>query len=187
MTCIAIATDGENIVMGGDSAGVGGSDLTIRKDRKVFQRTGLDKTKWVFGFTTSFRMGELIQYELTLPKVDARARKDLYGFMVKKFIFSLRKCFKKGGWAEREKGRESGGTFIIGLLGRIFVIYNDYQVEEPMDPFGAVGCGSDAAKGSLYTSQKDRNLKRRVHIALEAAQRFSTGVRKPFVFVKLGS
>ena len=58
MTCIVAVTDGKKIVMGGDSAGVSGYSLTIRKDKKVFKRKDESGTEWLFGFTTSFRMGE---------------------------------------------------------------------------------------------------------------------------------
>ncbi|MDO8520875.1 MAG: hypothetical protein Q7S52_02055 [bacterium] len=186
MTCIVAVTNGKRIVIGGDSAGVGGYSLTVRKDKKVFKRSDESKTFWLFGFTSSFRMGQLIQYELKLPPVDSNAREDLYGFMVTKFIPSLRECLKSGGYAEKKYEVETGGTFIVGLLGRIFEIENDYQVAEHSESFTAVGCGHDLAKGSLYTSRRSANLHARVRQALEAAERFSAGVRGPFEFVQTG-
>jgi hypothetical protein len=185
MTCIAVVTDGKDIVIGGDSAGVGGLSLTIRKDPKVFKRKSASGIEWVFGFTTSFRMGELIQYHLKLPKVDKEARRDLYKFMVTKFIPSLRKCLHSGGYAEIENEQESGGTFIVGLLGRIFKVGDDYQVGESAFPFNAVGCGQDIALGSLYTTQRVNNLRKRVEIALQATEYFSAGVRGPFVIIEI--
>ena len=106
MTCIAAVTDGNKIVIGGDSAGVGGLSLTVRRDKKVFKRADKSGTEWVFGFTSSFRMGELIQYELKLPEITEEDREDLYAFMVKKFIPKLRKCLKKGGYARNKSGEE---------------------------------------------------------------------------------
>lgn len=187
MTCIAVITDGKRIVIGGDSAGVGGYSLIVRKDQKVFERKDESGTEWLFGFTTSFRMGELIQYELKLPKIKEKHRKDLYAFMVRKFIPALRDCLKKGGYARKQYEVERGGTFIVGLLGRIFEIESDYQVGEPLDNFSAVGCGHDLAKGSLYTSSGMKNLRARVQLALEAAQKFSAGVREPFVILEIES
>ena len=188
MTCIAIDIDRRKIVViGGDSAGVGDLSLTVRKDRKAFSKKDESGTEWLFGFTTSFRMGELIQYELELPKITQEAKEDLYGFMITRFIPKLRGCLKKGGWAQKEKEQESGGTFIVSLLGRIFVVHGDYQVGEPADSFYAVGCGADLAKGSLYTSQGNKSLIKRVQLALEAAQRFSSGVREPFIILESGT
>jgi ATP-dependent protease HslVU (ClpYQ) peptidase subunit len=182
MTCIAALIDGKKVIMGGDSAGVAGLSLSVRKDRKVFKRKDHGGTIWLFGFTSSFRMGELIQFNLRLPAVKAD-EKDLYKFMVTKFIPALRSCLKKGGWAKKDKEQEKSGFFLVGLKGRIFHIQSDYQVAESIDPYYAVGCGDDLALGSLYTSQNEPNPKKRIQLALEAAQKFSAGVREPFVII----
>jgi len=57
MTCIVGLIDKESkkIYMGGDSAGVANYSLSVRKDPKVFKRYG-----FIFGFTSSFRMGQLL-------------------------------------------------------------------------------------------------------------------------------
>ena len=184
MTCIAAVTDGRRIVIGGDSAGVDNLSLTVRNDKKVFQRIDEAGNEWVFGFTTSFRMGQLIQYELALPVMNEKTREDVHAFMVTKFVHNLRKCLTDGGWSETKSVRESAGTFIVGLLGRLFIIQSDYQVAEPRDAFTAVGCGHDLAKGSLYTSRVMRNPVNRIKIALLASERFSGGVRAPFTFAE---
>jgi ATP-dependent protease HslVU (ClpYQ) peptidase subunit len=184
MTCIVAVTDGARIVVGGDSAGVSGQSLVVRKDKKVFRKIDEVGNEWVFGFTTSFRMGQLIQYELALPTMDEKDQLDLHGFMVTKFITNLRKCLKDGGWSELKSGQECAGTFIVGLRGRLFVVLSDYQVEEPGDSFIAVGCGHDLAKGSLFTSQGIKNPIKRAELALLAAERFSGGVRAPFIFIE---
>lgn len=184
MTCIAVVTNGKKTVMGGDSAGVGGGySLQTRKDRKVFVKQER-KVKWLLGFTTSFRMGELIQFELQLPKITKDDKADLYRFMVVRFVPVVRKCLADGGFAEKKDNVERGGSFMVSLLGRIFVIHSDFQVAEPLDPFCAVGCGEDLALGSLYTSAREKNLVKRVRTALEAAQKFSTSVREPFVIIE---
>ena len=185
MTCIVAITDGENMVIGGDSAGVAGLRLTVRKDPKVFIREDRSGTEWLFGFTSSFKMGELIQYELALPEIKKSNTEDLYGFMVKEFIPAVRKCFKDGGYARKKDDEESAGTFLVCLLGRIFEIEGDYQVGEPMDNFAAVGCAEDVAKGSLYTTEgRVKSSLKRAQMALEAAERFSGGVRAPFVILE---
>ena len=187
MTCIAVITDGKKIVIGGDSAGTAGLSLTVHKDPKVFKREDESGIEWLFGFTGSFRMGELIQYELKLPKIKEKHKEDLYAFMVKKFIPALRGCLKKGGYARKQYNVEHGGTFIVGILGRIFKVDSDYQAAEPLDSFIAIGCGHDLAKGSLHTSEGIQDLGDRVAIALEAAQRFSAAVREPFIILETKS
>ena len=62
MTCIAAITEKGKVYMGGDSAGVSGYDITIRADEKVFKNG-----QCVFGFTSSFRMGQLLCYKFKVP------------------------------------------------------------------------------------------------------------------------
>lgn len=185
MTCIAVVTNGKKTVIGGDSAGVRGYSLSLqtRKDKKVFVKQA-GKVELLFGFTSSFRMGELIQFELPLPKITKDDRADLYRFMVARFIPAVRKCLSDGGFARKKDNVEEGGAFIVSLLGRIFTVHSDFQVEEPLESFCAVGCGEGLALGSLYTSAHEKDMVKRVRTALEAAQKFSAGVREPFVIIE---
>lgn len=47
----------------------------------------------------------------------------------------------------------------------------------------AVGCGDQIARGALYGTQM-QPPKERIRIALEAAERFSAGVRGPFIILE---
>ncbi len=176
MTCIVgIIAHDNSVWIGGDSAGVGGYKLTIRKDEKVFK-----KGEFIFGFTSSFRMGQLIRYSFSPPK--RHEGSDLFEYMATAFIDAIRECFKAGGYARKKNDEEQGGCFMVGYRGRLFVIYDDYQVEEPVTPYAAVGCGDDIAYGSLYTTHGGCiAVDERIKTALSAAEQFSAGVRGPFV------
>lgn len=177
MTAIVGLTRGGSVFIGGDSAGVSGLSLSVRADSKVF-RNG----RYLFGFTSSFRMGQLIRYSLNLPEPED----DLNRFMVTKFIDGLRDCLKSGGYARKEEEQELGGTFLVGVRGRLFTIYDDYQVAKALDGYAAVGCGNDIALGALYaTAGRGMRPKARVRLALTAAERFSAGVRGPFTCKKI--
>lgn len=78
MTCIVGVTHKGRVYMGGDSAGVSGLDLTVRKDQKVF-RNG----EFAIGFTSSFRMGQILQYVFFPPEIVAG--ESLSAFMVSRF------------------------------------------------------------------------------------------------------
>lgn len=172
MTCIAAIAHGNKVYIGGDSAGVGGYSLSVRADRKVFRNDDM-----VMGFTSSFRMGNLLQHSLKVPR--HHPDDDLHKFMVTDFIDAVRACLKAGGYASKSNETEAGGVFLVGYKGRLFCVDEDYQVGENMDGFAAVGCGADIALGSLW-STKSRQPRDRVRLALEAAERFSAGVRGPF-------
>jgi len=172
VTAIVGLAHGGTVYLGGDSAGVDGYDMRVRADTKVF-RNG----PYLFGFTTSFRMGQLLHYSLTPPAPTG----DVHRFMATKFVDAVRECLKAGGWSRKDSDREEGGTFLVGVAGRLFCVYSDYQIGEGVDGYMAAGCGDQAAMGSLHATAALRVApKRRVVMALEAAERFSAGVRSPF-------
>jgi len=179
MTCIAGLVDNGTVWLGGDSAGVNSNfQLHVRADQKVFENGSC-----VMGFTTSFRMGQLLRYAFHIPR--SQEDQDVYEYMVTTFINGVRDALKAGGWAVKEKEKEEGGTFLVGYRGRLFLIDSDYQVGEFADGYGAVGCGDDIAQGALFATV-GMEPKKRILTALRAAERFSAGVRGPFHVIKGG-
>lgn len=179
MTCIVGFVEGDTVWMGGDSAGVGGYSLTVRADGKVFRNGPM-----LFGFTSSFRMGQLLRYALTVPDHDPRVDVDKY--LATTFVDAVRECLKTHGFARKEHETETGGTFLVAYKGQLFCIEDDYQVGRPADGFYAVGCAHDVAKGALFASGHLTG-RDRVAVALHAAERFSAGVRAPFHIEQLST
>ena len=178
MTCIVGLLDKGKIYMGGDSAGVARLALSIRADQKVFI-----KDDFIMGFTTSFRMGQLLRYNLEIPTICKNI--DLFEYMVTSFVEAVRKCLKDGGFAEKKDEKEKAGTFLVGYQNRLFCIDEDYQVGEQLLPFYAIGCGDNIALGALFANEHLKS-EERILQALEAAEQFSAGVRRPFLVKELG-
>ncbi|MER6892020.1 hypothetical protein [Streptomyces halstedii] len=175
MTAIVGLVHDGAVHLGGDSAGVAGYSLTVRADAKVFA-TG----PYVFGFTSSFRMGQLLRYGLEAPPPD----EDLERFMSTSFINAVRDTLRDGGWLKKDAEREEGGIFLVGVRGRLFCVESDFQVGEAVDGYAAVGCGDELALGALYATRRSRMAPaRRLAVALEAAEQHSAGVRRPFAYV----
>lgn len=178
MTAIVGLLDEGRVLLGGDSAGVGGYRLTVRKDSKVFTNGA-----YVMGFTSSFRMGQILRWAFT-PPTPPEDQADLERFMATTWIDALRQALKDGGYATKDQEQEQGGNFLVGVQGRLFEIGSDYQVGEPLDGYAAVGCGEQIAQGVLYATQdQGERAAYRVNLALEAAERHSAGVRGPFTLV----
>jgi ATP-dependent protease HslVU (ClpYQ) peptidase subunit len=177
MTCVVGVVHQGDVYIGGDSASFSGLDMTHRRDPKVF-RNG----PFLIGFTSSFRMGQLLQYAFTPP---VQGPEDVYKYMVTTFIDSVRDCFQAGGFAEKKSEREVAGVFLVGYRGRLFKIDSDYQVAESMDVMAAIGCGANVALGALFVLG-DKSPKERILWALAAAERFNASVRGPFVLESLG-
>lgn len=174
MTAIAGLMDSGQVWIGGDSAGVAGYSRTVRADVKVFANAG-----YIFGFTDSFRMGQLIRCAWVPPQPSDN--EDVYEFLVTRFIDDLRTMLKAGGFVEVLNNVETGGSFLMGFRGQLYNVDSDFQVGIPAIGYDARGCGEDLVLGSLFTSAGGRMSPRtRITRALDAASAFSAGVCPPY-------
>ena len=182
MTCVvAIIEDGKTY-MGTDSLGVGGYACSNRADEKLFYNG-----KFLIGGTTSFRMLDILRYKFTPPVIDPDMD-DLRKYMCTLFIDDVRTEMGAGGFRKKENEVEQGGLFMVAIRDRLFTIYEDFRVAQESEPYAAVGCGSDIALGSLFSTHDlgarfmldDLGPEDRIQVALEAAEQFSAGVRRPF-------
>lgn len=181
MTCIVAVPSRSGVVMGADSAGVAGLDLQVRADAKVFTRG-----PFLMGFTSSFRMGQLLRYRLPTPLHDPAVEDHEY--LATSFVDAVRECLAQGGWRKKSNEQEEGGTFLVGYRGRVYAVESDFQVAEPASGFTACGCGQMVALGALH-ALRDRHLGANVKVrrALQAAESFSAGVRGPFLIMESAS
>ena len=179
LTVICAISENGKVWMGGDSAGVGGLSLSVRKDPKVFINGD-----FIIGYTTSFRMGQLLQYSLHPPEMVKG--EDGMAYMVRRFIPAVKDCLKGGGFQSTQNSVDEGGVFLVGFHGELYEIQSDYQVSRVVQQYDACGCGYQIALGSLHTTDGYQlSPKERLMMALNAAEAFSAGVRGPFyVLVK---
>lgn len=173
-----IDKENKNVIIGGDSSGISGWDLTVRKDPKVFQ-----VGDFVIGCTSSFRMMQLLRFSFSPPEVKG---KEIYQYMCTDFVEAVRECFKNGGHLRKDsEGDDKGGQFLVGYKSRLFFIDSDFQVGESRVGIEAVGAGATYALGSLHANiSHGYSPEVKVKYALEAANFFSAGVCKPFLIKK---
>lgn len=176
MTCIVGIQHEGDVYIGGDSAGVAGFSITVRSDQKVF-RNG----PFIMGFTSSFRMGQLLRHSFVPPDVPEG---DTDGFMVTTFVDAVRECLKEGGWLTTNSGEEQGGTFLVGVHGKLYSVHSDFQVGEASNGYDSVGCGQEFALGSLFSTVGEPDPRKRVRSALLAASHHSAGVTGPYTILK---
>jgi ATP-dependent protease HslVU (ClpYQ) peptidase subunit len=166
--------------MGCDSAGVAGWITRSRKDSKIC-KVG----DFLIGGAGSFRAIQLINRSFTPPKHEKGVTTTDY--MVNSFVESLRKLLDDSGCLRiyDSKTERFDANFLVAYKGKVFEIEADFQVAEYRERFSSIGCGSEFALGSLYSTGSWFNPERRVEIALEAADKFSGGVCKPFKIFEL--
>lgn len=165
-------------MIGGDSGAAspeGG--IWERADRKVFCNG-----PYAMGFTSSFRMGQLLRYRLEAPIPSHDDLDDMDRFMATTFIDAVRRVLRDGGFAKVAEGQEEGGQFLVGIAGRLYDIGEAYDIGRNSCGYNAVGGGADLAFGSLHTTAMfDISPKDRIEYSLNAAAEFNTGVIPPFV------
>ena len=181
MTCIIGFTDRQNGVswIGGDSLGSDGYVKAAEMPAKVFRNEMFKNV--LIGGTTTFRHLDLLKYSEDLfDEVDRYKNTEIdHKFMVKKFVPKVITLFKDGVIGEDEKNR--GGNFIVATPLRVFEVQPDYSVLEPELGICAVGCGREAAMGSLITTiGMDIPPQDKIVMALKAAEQYCCGVQRPF-------
>ena len=169
-----------DVWIGGDSAGVGGYSKRIRKDEKVFRNGPM-----LIGYTSSFRMGQLLRYSLSVPE-QSKNKKD-HEYMCTDFVDAVMKLFEKKKYGQTKSGEQEGGFFLVGYKGNLYEIQCDFQVTMPSMSFESVGCGDDLAMGALHATKDIKMAPRtRLKKALDAASALSSAVSGPYVIKKLG-
>lgn len=166
MTAIVGLRHNGAVFIGGDSAAIADADVEVRRNSKVF-RNG----DYLFGFSGSFRVGQVLQYGTRLKPLAAGA--DLVGHLVKHLTEELKQIV----------GKETLHEIVVAHSGRLFKIDAEYAVAEYSDHVAAGG-GEHYALGSL--ADKNGEPIQRVLRALAAAQANCAGVRPPF-HVKVAS
>ena len=112
-----------------------------------------------------------------------RCNKPNEKYMVNKFVEAIRAEFKDKGYSRIENNTEEGGTFIVGIKGHIYSIWNNFQIQRFDDGIDAVGCGSHYAYGAMR-ALKDLKPEKRIKKSLEIAAYYSAGVSGPFTILK---
>jgi ATP-dependent protease HslVU (ClpYQ) peptidase subunit len=169
MTCIVGLEHGGHVFIGGDIQGTGWNKKVVHTQPKVFSKAGV-----VFGYTTSYRFGQLIEQVLSDPVIpdDSGA---VYRWLITVLVPDIKKMLKANEW-------EEGGSCLIGVKGQLWELQSDWSVLRSVNGYSSVGSGYEYAHGSLYTSLLDRTIKTDdeaisiVQNAIRAAGSFSPSV-----------
>lgn len=175
MTCIAALVHNGTIHMASDSEASDDSSCVTISTPKI-----AINGDYIVGVSQSLRVLNIL-HNTSLPPVPSLS--SLYSFMSVEFVQDIAETLENTpGTATREK-MEEGTEILVGTLGRLFLIGSDYSVHEATQPYMAIGNGSLAALGSLFSTD-DMSPKTRVIKAVKASAEFSTGVRGPFNHLK---
>lgn len=172
MTCIAAIIDHKGVGhIACDSLGSNPRTKSVYATPKIFTVGDM-----LLGFTSSYRMGQILQYRLTLPV--AVVDQDLDTWMHIDFVDAVRICLRDNGFLKIENNEELGGTFLIVVAGRIFTMQDDLSLLESLDNFEACGSGEDHARATMNAAVNHgiKNPRRILTEAIEAATKYVPSV-----------
>ena len=136
--------------------------------------------EYILGVSQSLRVLNILHH-ISLPPVPSLS--NLRSFMCIEFVQAIASALDDMPGTSGQEKMEEGTEILVGTLGRLFLIGSDYSVHEATQPYMAIGNGSLAALGSLFSTD-DLSPKTRVIKAVKASAEFSTGVRGPFNHLK---
>lgn len=158
MTCCIAYTNGKSSFMAADKLGSDGYTKLNTTAPKVFQKkfTTTNSTETsttsthdivTISGTTSFRMLQLLQYNLTLP--ERKGEQDFIEYLITKVVPEIRKLFKEE-WGYKDNTQDvGGGSFIILYDHKIYEVQPDFSVIQPETNIVAVGSGKYHAEAVM--------------------------------------
>jgi len=183
MTCIIGFEDKVNnkVFIGADSCASNGWNYNLVAEPKVFV-----KGKFIFGYTSTFRFGQLLQYKLEIPY--HRDDKSDYDYLVSEFVEAIRKCLKDNGHVEIKNSVEEGGFCLIGYKGKLYKLQGDFSLLRNTDGFDAVGCGEIAARTAMMVSMDldvTSNVENMLKSCLCYVEKIDSHVKSPFTVLSV--
>lgn len=152
MTCIIAHATRTSSFIAADKLGSNNFTKAIQSEPKIFEKEfdsrvleegfipTIHKDTMTIGYTTSFRMGQLLKHCLVLP--EKQPTQSFKEYLVQSVVPAIRTLFREE-WGSRADNQDvGGGQFIILHKHKIYEIHEDFCVLEPKNNISAVGSGA---------------------------------------------
>ena len=173
MTTIVAVVKNNMVTMGADSQVTDGDRPNMHpRMEKISKING-----WLIGGAGDVTPCDILQYIFIPPVPTITERKDLYKFMITKFVPAMRDCLEDNGYKPDSKDPDSGFSFLFAFDGEVFDISSEFSVLMNSDGIYGVGNGAKFAIGALCVGAS-------VQEALEAAAKNDIYTSGPFQIVE---
>jgi len=172
MTTIVGVCKNGNVTMGADSQV---TDDDRRHNSLIMEKITKNNGYLLAGSGDSTPC-DILQHIFIPPVPNVNERKNLYKFMITKFVPAMRECLEENSWKADPKD-DSGFSMLIAFDGEMFDIGDDFSVLLNNDGIYGVGNGSRYAIGALFAGAS-------VEKALEIAAHNDIYTSGPFQIVK---
>jgi ATP-dependent protease HslVU (ClpYQ) peptidase subunit len=133
------------------------SDSRVAEGGKVYTHPqmvkAVERGSYIIGGAGDYRALQVVLHGWTPPLVSAKAKQNLYEFVINKVAPSLKTTLTEAG-IEFTKSTDNDDKFelqlIIGINGNIFEIDSDFAVAMNDNGLYAIGSGGEYALGALH-------------------------------------
>jgi ATP-dependent protease HslVU (ClpYQ) peptidase subunit len=140
MTCIVGLEWNNKAYIGGDIQGTGGNISFEHTQPKIFERGGV-----LFGYTSSYRYGQIVENHLQEPLHVPEDRNGVYYWICQELVPKIQSTLINNNWNE-------GGDMLLAVHGELWNLQPDFSVLRPTSGFMSVGSGTQYALGSVKAS-----------------------------------
>lgn len=165
MTCIVGIEHEGRVWIGGDIQGTSDNYKMVHTQPKVFKKSGV-----VFGYTGSYRYGQLIEHSLddfVVPDDDKLIYEWLVKFVVEGIVTII-------GDYEVEPG-----SCLLGVKDQLWCLQQDYSVLRSTDGYCSEGAGQEYAAGAMKALLDGENdPKKVIRKTMEITHHFCPSVGK---------
>ena len=160
MTTIVAKQYADKVVIGADSLVTASRKYSHPKMAKITERG-----QYLIAGAGLSAACDIAQHIFVPPKATAEDKKDLYHFMIARFIPALKQCFKDNDFKlEDNDDSETRFGFLVAVNGELFDISDDFAV--CLDTSGIYGIGSGASLG-IGALKSGKSIRRALEIAAE--------------------
>lgn len=184
MTCVIgyVDTKGNSHIVA-DSAG---TDVTYHNRSDLNETKIFQKGDMLIGYTTSFRMGQILEHCVAFPE-RSEGLSD-FEYLVKELVPTIRKAFVDEKYISDSD--KYGGVFIIVWNGKVYEIQSDFAVLSHSRRFASCGSGYTQAQGYMAACLRhgiltDSNVEKVMRSAIEAIANFNITVSGRVDYLKV--
>ena len=178
MTCVVGVVENGVVWMGADSFSGNGYFCSKSSLPKVFLRDGI-----LLGTAGDWRGSALLQ-NMEVPACPDDMPVELY--LAGLFVGAMREHFRAHGFLQEVNSQQQTEDMqiLIGFRGRLFALWQQFQVTESLEGYEAIGAGMYVAAGALYAAQQMKlPVAEQLEMSLMAARAHHPVVRPPFVMM----
>ena len=145
MTTILGIVKNNTVIMGADTQVTDGTRPNNHpKMEKITKNNG-----YLIAGSGDAQPCDILQHIFIPPVPTVNERKDLYKFMITKFVPAMRDSLEENGWKSSTEDKDAGFNMLIAFDGELFDIGDDFSVLLNSKGIYGVGSGSSYGIGAL--------------------------------------